>query len=187
MHQCKYQVHPVEEYQDIILRNGWAAQEKGKETRLWPIVWGSICCTSVRSPTPSHTQPFQIKWEVYFSKNCVARLYCRRYDSARRCLCILWLYSSMSCSSYLNGYSYGRQVVVWLQFCGLLFPGFLIEHVEFFYSFHPAFSFTLFVSVYVVHPSRSIHTATAWKKSRFILLDRTNFHVRKRYINTIFV
>ena len=36
---------------------------------------GSICCSSV-SPTPSHTQPFQIKWEVYFSKNCVTRLYC---------------------------------------------------------------------------------------------------------------
>ena len=39
-------------------------------------VGGSICCSSVMSPTPSHTQPFQIKWEVYFSKNCVARLYC---------------------------------------------------------------------------------------------------------------
>ena len=55
---------------------GWAALENGKETRLWPIEWGSICCSSVRSPTPSHTQPFQIKWEVYFSKNCVARLNC---------------------------------------------------------------------------------------------------------------
>ena len=54
----------------------WAAQENGKETRLWPIEWGSICCSSVQSPTPSHTQPFQIKWEVYFSKNCVAPLYC---------------------------------------------------------------------------------------------------------------
>ena len=43
--------------------------------RLWPIEWGSVCCSSVRSPSPSHTQPFQIKWEVYFSKNCVARLY----------------------------------------------------------------------------------------------------------------
>ena len=53
----------------------WAAQENRKETRLWPIEWGSICCSSVRSPTPSHIQPFQIKWEVYFSKNCVARLY----------------------------------------------------------------------------------------------------------------
>ena len=55
---------------------GWAAQEKGKETRLWPIEWRSMCCSSVRSPTPSHTQTFQIKWEVYFSKNWVARLYC---------------------------------------------------------------------------------------------------------------
>ena len=55
---------------------GWAAQENGKETRLWPIEWGSICCSSVWSPTPSHTQPFQIKWEVYFSKNCVTSLYC---------------------------------------------------------------------------------------------------------------
>ena len=54
---------------------GWAAQENGKETQLWPIEWGSICCSSVRSPT-YNTQPFQIKWEVYFSKNCVVRLYC---------------------------------------------------------------------------------------------------------------
>ena len=38
---------------------GWAAQENGKETRLWLIEWGSICCSSVRSPTPSHTQPFK--------------------------------------------------------------------------------------------------------------------------------
>ena len=55
---------------------GWTAQENGKETQLWPIEWGSLCCSSVRSPTPSHTQPFQIKWQVYFSKNCVACLYC---------------------------------------------------------------------------------------------------------------
>ena len=54
----------------------WAAQENGKETRLWPIEWGSVCCGSVWSPTPSHTQPFQIKWEVYFSKNCVTCLHC---------------------------------------------------------------------------------------------------------------
>ena len=38
---------------------GWAAQENGKETRLWPIEWESIRCSSVRSPTPSHTQPIQ--------------------------------------------------------------------------------------------------------------------------------
>ena len=54
---------------------GWAAQENGKETQLWPIEWGSICCSSVRSLTHSHSktfgnpfEPFQIKWEVYFSK-----------------------------------------------------------------------------------------------------------------------
>ena len=47
-----------------------------KEKRLWPIEWGSICCSSVPSPTPSHTQPFQIKWEVYILlKDCVARRY----------------------------------------------------------------------------------------------------------------
>ena len=40
----------------------WAAQENEKETRLWPVEWGSICCSYVRSPTPSHIQPFQIKW-----------------------------------------------------------------------------------------------------------------------------
>ena len=51
---------------------GWAAQENGKETRLWPIEWGLICCSSVRSPTLSHSQPFQIKWEVYFSKRTVS-------------------------------------------------------------------------------------------------------------------
>ena len=54
---------------------GWAAQGNGKETRLWPIEWGSIYCSSVRSPTPSHIQHFQIKWEVYVCKNCVTRLY----------------------------------------------------------------------------------------------------------------
>ena len=57
---------------------GWAAQKNRKETRLWPIEWGSICCSPVRSPTPSHTQPFQIKWQVYFSKElCHSSLLCR--------------------------------------------------------------------------------------------------------------
>ena len=43
--------------------SGWAAQENGKETLV--------------SPTPSHTQPFQIKWEVHiFLKDCVVRYHC---------------------------------------------------------------------------------------------------------------
>ena len=48
----------------------------GKRERNAVLANRSVCCSSVQSPTPSHTQPFQIKWEVYFSKNCVARLYC---------------------------------------------------------------------------------------------------------------
>ena len=58
-------------------------------------VGGAICCSSVRSSTPSHSktfsnplEPFQIKWEVYFSKElCRSSLLCRRYDSACRCVC----------------------------------------------------------------------------------------------------
>ena len=45
---------------------GWAAQENRKETRLWPIEWVSICCSSVRSPTPSHTQPFNKGGGIFF-------------------------------------------------------------------------------------------------------------------------
>ena len=59
--------HPAESW-----ASGWAAKENRKETRLWPMEWGSICCSSVWSPTPSHTQHFQIKWEVYFSKRTVS-------------------------------------------------------------------------------------------------------------------
>ena len=67
---------------------GWAVQENENDTRLCPEGLGrSIYCISVRSPTPSHTQTFQIKWEVYFSKNCVARLYyCVNMYSA--CICV---------------------------------------------------------------------------------------------------
>ena len=47
---------------------GWAAQENGKETRLWPIEWGvnmlQFCSVS---NSLSHTT-LSIKWEVYFSK-----------------------------------------------------------------------------------------------------------------------
>ena len=56
---------------------------------------GSICCSSVRSPTPSHTQTFQIKWEVYFSKRLCRSsflLLCR-YDSECICIYIMCLYS----------------------------------------------------------------------------------------------
>ena len=58
---------------------------------LWPIEWGSICCSSVRSLTPSPTQSFQIKLEVYFSKRLChsSLLLCRCYDFACICVCIV--------------------------------------------------------------------------------------------------
>ena len=34
-----------------------------------------------------------------------------------------------------------------------------------------------FISVHVVHPYISMDTVTAWKKSCFILLNRSNFHM----------
>ena len=37
-----------------------------------------------------------------------------------------------------------------------------------------------FVSVNVVHPYSSIDTAAAWKKSFFILSDRSDFHMIDR-------
>ena len=90
---------------------GWAPRspvEQPRRTgkkRWWPQEWGSICCSSVRSPTPSHTQPFQIKWEVYFSKNCVARLYCvvmiLHADVYVLCVCIVG-----------HGCDYTTQVIV---------------------------------------------------------------------------
>ena len=47
--------------------SGWATLENDKGTLLYPEELGrSICCSSVRSPSPYHTQPLQINWEVYF-------------------------------------------------------------------------------------------------------------------------
>ena len=117
---------------------GWAAQENEKETRLWPIEWGSICCGSVRSPTPSHSktlsnpfEPFQIKWEVYFSKELSrSSLLCRRYDSA--CIQMYMYYVAIQHSLlvyiFLNLYHYllkpimyntrsifERSEMVWIQ------------------------------------------------------------------------
>ena len=41
----------------------------------------------------SHTT-LSIKWEVNFSKElCCSSLLCCRYDSAYRCICIMWLYN----------------------------------------------------------------------------------------------
>ena len=80
---------------------GSAAQENGKE-RLMAIRAGLICCSSFRSPTPSHTQPFQIKWEVYFSKRlCCSSLLCF-YDFACICVCIV---------GHVHGYTTECQII----------------------------------------------------------------------------
>ena len=63
-----------------------------KPQRWWPWEWGSIYCSSVRFPTPSHTQTLQINWEVHiFLKDCVARLHC--VFIVLLWLCIMCLYS----------------------------------------------------------------------------------------------
>ena len=56
---------------------GLAAMENENDTRQCPEELGrSICCSLCSvSNSLSHTQPFQIKWEVYFFKEVFARLY----------------------------------------------------------------------------------------------------------------
>ena len=62
---------------------GWATKENGKETQLWPIVRGSICCSSVRSPTPSHTN-LSNKVRYIFLRTVL--VYCVMISHA--CVCI---------------------------------------------------------------------------------------------------
>ena len=51
------------------------------------------------------------------------------------------------------------------------------ELVAFSCSSHLAFSLCFFLRVQVVHSDSSINTASTWKKSRFILSDRSDFHM----------
>ena len=82
-----------------------------KTQRWWPKEWGSIYGSSVRSPTPSHTQTFQIKWEVYFlKKSSLVFIHCVNMYSA--CICV-----------YMHIYSrwwlYNIYIIKWFQ---LLLP-----------------------------------------------------------------
>ena len=80
---------------------GWAAQENGKETRLWPIEWGvnmlQFCSVS---NSLSHTT-LSIKWEVYFSKEL--------FRSSLLCRCVMHTdvyvlcgYTTVSCIVQLD-------------------------------------------------------------------------------------
>ena len=51
-----------------------------------------------------------------------------------------------------------------------------------FVQFSSSFFSIHFVSIHVVHLYSSIDTTTAWKKSHFILLDRSDFHIIYIYI-----
>ena len=72
---------------------GWAAQENGKETLMAIRVGVNMLQFCSVSNSLSHTT-LSIKWEVYFSKNRVARLYCVviMIQHACRCICIMCLY-----------------------------------------------------------------------------------------------
>ena len=63
---------------------GWAAQENGKETQLWPIEWGvNMLQFYSDSNSLSHTT-LSIKWEIYFSKEL--------FRSSLLCRCVLHAY-----------------------------------------------------------------------------------------------
>ena len=58
--------------------SGWATLENEKDTTLTPIRVGSIYCSSVWSPTPSHSKNFSNTYNKvrgrYFSKGTLARI-----------------------------------------------------------------------------------------------------------------
>ena len=66
-------------------------------------------------------------------------------------------------------------MAVELFFRGVLLPR--LFNIEFLYSSCLSFSLMRFVSVSMVHPWGSIDITTAWKKSRFILSNRSDFHM----------
>ena len=88
----------------------------------------------------------------------------------------------MSGSSNLDSFHNGWLEAVQLLLCGVLPPG-LVQ----FCSQHSCvvavklfFFFSRLVSVHVAHPYSSIDTIAAWKKRRFILSVRSDFHMTDR-------
>ena len=76
-------------------QRGWALRPPVEQPRRTRTTHGDVrrgwggqyVAVFVQSPTPSHTQPFQIKWEVYFFKEVFARLhYCVNMYSV--CICV---------------------------------------------------------------------------------------------------
>ena len=79
---------------------GWATQENGKETQLWPIEWGVNMLQFCSVSNSLSRTTLSIKWEVNFSQNCVARLYCVVVMILHACICV-WIvghgYTTLSC------------------------------------------------------------------------------------------
>ena len=68
-------------------------------------------------------------------------------------------------------------MAIQLLFCGALLPEF-VQYNSYHSCTVSVYHLSMcFVSIYVVHLYSSIDTTTAWKKSCFILLDRSDFHM----------
>ena len=85
--------------------------------------------------------------------------------------------SCISCSSNFNGLWDGRHVAVLLLLCRLLLSGIFKTACSFLELFLPSLFSLHFVGIHMVHPYINMDTATAWKKSRFISLDRSCFRM----------
>ena len=64
-------------------------------------------------------------------------------------------------------------MTIWLPFCGMLLPRFVV----FLCNYCQDFVSMRLVSIHVVKPYSSMDTTVAWKKLRFILSDRSDFHM----------
>ena len=98
---------------------------------------------------------------------------CMVYPSLINPSLFLQLCLSMSCSSYLNRLwderrvpvTCSHEVVFYSKFCSR-------QHTALLYNFHLAFS------IYILFESMQYnHIATAWKEARFILSDKSDFHM----------
>ena len=71
-----------------------------------PLAWASLADNITRSLTPSHIQPFLIKWEVYFSKRIVSLVFII-VSLCSECICI-WVYNTK------------QELHCWIQFSVIL-------------------------------------------------------------------
>ena len=83
----------------------------------------------------------------------------------------------MSGSSNLNSFRDRGQVAVQLVSCGVLPPGLVQDCTQHSCVIAVNSFSSCFVSVHVVQPYSSIDVTASWKKLRFILSVRSDFHI----------